>query len=84
MQYPLQRWSLLLLLFSFFVSAVPLTPAERGEISQRQSDVIEQAQRQREEITRVNRVEPSFRTYFKNKFDGIARREHQRWSCEQN
>lgn len=27
---------------------------------------------------------PSFRTYFKNKFDGIARREHQRWSCEQN
>ncbi|MGL9722052.1 Flp family type IVb pilin [Symbiopectobacterium sp.] len=27
-------------------------------------------------------VKPSFRTYFKNKFDGIARREHQRWSCE--
>lgn len=58
MQYPLQRWSWLLLLFSFSANAVPLTPAERGEISQRQSDVIEQAQRQREEITRANRVEP--------------------------
>lgn len=46
--------SIIALLFSFSAHAALLNPAERGEIQQRQSAVIEQAQRQREEILQLN------------------------------